>query len=274
MFVDPAPDADDLLAGLLGAYACHPPRPTYNHHQCVTTPSGVCYRRLAPHEPEEPCRGSILYAHGNAEDVGCAHGAELLARMSGMAVYVFDPPGYGRTPGTLGTGWLSSALDVLECMPERPRVAYGYSMGAWAATCVAAREGLVDALVTEAGFMSLLTVAAHMSALPWVLRYGAKLGNATGVDCMCTIDAMRNVRCPVLVVHGTNDALVPRIHAFQLSHAAGTRLHTMIMTDGAHTTTLIRGASRVVAAMMDMAGIILTSCSDSSGSHGSDGSDG
>jgi abhydrolase domain-containing protein 17 len=178
------------------------------------------------HLPNPRATVTVLYAHGNAEDLG--HAAPLLEelRRAGFAVLAFDYRGYGLSTGgpPSAAGATSDmeavyrhAVQTLKIPPSRI-VLYGRSVGSGPATDLAARVP-IGGLVLESAFVSAFRVLTRVSLLPF--------------DRFHNLRHIRRVRAPVLVIHGTEDEVIPVSHGRRLYEAAG-QPKQALWVEGAH----------------------------------------
>jgi abhydrolase domain-containing protein 17 len=178
------------------------------------------------HLPNPRATVTVLYAHGNAEDLG--HAAPLLEelRRAGFAVLAFDYRGYGlSTGGPPSAAGATSDMEVvyqhavrtLKIPPSRI-VLYGRSVGSGPATDLAARVP-IGGLVLESAFVSAFRVLTRVSLLPF--------------DRFHNLRHIRRVRAPVLVIHGTEDEVIPVSHGRRLYEAAG-QPKQVLWVEGAH----------------------------------------
>ncbi len=160
----------------------------------------------------------LLYFHGNTRNISHAiHSIELFQEL-GFSVFLFDYRGYGRSEGVpdeQGTyrdaeaawRWL---VETRGLAPDRI-VLHGRSLGAAIASWLAARH-TPAALVIESTFTSMPEVAAELYPL---------LPARLLMRCRYPVrENLRKVRCPVLVVHGREDELIPYRHGQALFEAA------------------------------------------------------
>ncbi|CAN5883173.1 alpha/beta hydrolase [soil metagenome] len=165
------------------------------------------------HLPNPDARLTILYSHGNAEDLG--HLAPLLheLRDAGFAVIGYDYRGYGASTGGPPTahGAFRDIEAVYRYTTEDLRVApdrvvlYGRSVGSGPATWLAARAP-VGGLILESAFTSAFVVVTRVAILPF--------------DRFPNLRVIRDMDVPVLVIHGTNDEVIPFRHGQRLYDAA------------------------------------------------------
>jgi fermentation-respiration switch protein FrsA (DUF1100 family) len=162
--------------------------------------------------------GAVLVLNGNAGDRSDrAPLAEELAR-SGLSVLLFDYRGYGGSPGHPSEAGLAmdarAARNYLAARPGvRPdSIAYfGESLGAAVAIGLAL-EHPPAALVLRSPFTTLVDVGRlHYPFLPvrWLLK-----------DRFDSIGRVGAVRCPLLIVAGGADDIVPPEQSRRLYEAA------------------------------------------------------
>lgn len=157
--------------------------------------------------PAPDARGSVVVAHGNAGNI--SHRLFLVKPLQslGLNVLLFDYRGYGKSEGTPGEEGLyrdaEAAAEALAREPEaagKPVVYYGESLGGAVVTELAVRRAPA-ALVLQSSFTSLPDMAA--AAFPWLpARWMVTARYAS-------IEKVPRLACPVLVVHGERDSLVP-----------------------------------------------------------------
>jgi fermentation-respiration switch protein FrsA (DUF1100 family) len=173
-----------------------------------TTEDGV--RLHGWYVPHPDARYVMLFFHGNTRNISwCMDSLELFHRL-GFSTFMFDYRGYGRSEGRPDEqGTYRDAMAAWEYLVrergvEAGRIVLlGRSLGGAVAAWLAARQ-TPRALVLESTFLSFPDVAAELHPrLPARLlaryRYPVK-------------EYLREVRCPVLVVHSTDDELIPYRH--------------------------------------------------------------
>jgi len=190
-----------------------PPPATYRDAAEIlklSTPDGA--QVSAVHLVNPLAEYTILYSHGNAEDLGLV--APLLARLRdwGFGVFAYDYRGYGTSAGRPSERAAYEDVDAAYAyltgaggIPARRIIAYGRSVGSGPAVDLAARRPLAG-LVLESGFVSAFRVLTRIPLLPF--------------DKFRNIGKMARVSCPVLVMHGTVDEVIPFSHGRTLFRAA------------------------------------------------------
>lgn len=172
--------------------------------------------RVATIAPERPT-AVALYLGGNGEDLYAAVLSAASLAHHGWLGIAAEYPGYGGSPGRpTVAGLLATAVDAAAFARQRaaaaglPLVVVGSSLGSFGAVHVAA-AGAADRLVLRAPPTSLAAVAQRQFwwlPVGWLLRHRFDNLAAAGA-----------VRCPVLVVHGEADTIVPAALGRELAAA-------------------------------------------------------
>jgi len=193
--------------------------------------------------PAEGARGTLLFFHGNAGNISHRLDSLRIFHRLGLNVLIFDYRGYGRSEGKPGEeGTQQDALAAWNHLvavrgeaPERI-VLFGRSLGAALAAWLAARER-PGALILESAFVSVPDLAAE---LYWWLpaRRLARLRYNTR-------EYLAGVQCPVLVVHSSEDEIIPYHHGLALYHAAPTPKALLELRGDHNTGFLLSGAAYV-----------------------------
>jgi dienelactone hydrolase len=151
----------------------------------------------------------------------------------GMATLAVDGPGQGETGLSLkiepaSEKPIAAVIDLIEKIADvdSGRVGiYGQSLGGYYVVRAAAFEPRIKAAIESAGPYS---IADHWAELPPMSRagYQYRLGAETPADAF---ERVRNldlsgiaekVKCPLLVLHGTADEIVPFSHAERIAREA------------------------------------------------------
>jgi fermentation-respiration switch protein FrsA (DUF1100 family) len=158
--------------------------------------------------PSTDAEFAILYSHGNAEDLGDVRSVLEIIRRAGFSVFAYDYPGYGTSSGKpseqsayraedAAYDYLSKQLNV----PPNRIVAYGRSLGGAVAIDLAARKP-VAGLIVESSFVSGFRVLTRISIYPF--------------DKFRSLDKIKQVNCPTLVIHGRGDEVIAFWHGERL----------------------------------------------------------
>ena len=169
----------------------------------------------------QPATATVLYCHGNGGNLTNVSwiGAELAQQ--GFDVLLMDYRGYGRSDGSPvneraldadGEAAYDYLIQQRGVNPENLAL-YGSSLGTTVAIDVASRRAC-GALVVESGLSSASDMGQH--SLPMLPRWLHFLG----VNRFESARKIAQVKCPVMVAHGTNDATIPIVQGRALFAAA------------------------------------------------------
>jgi len=181
---------------------------------------------------DEPRRGLVLHAHGNAGNLSVQWRLVSGLANHGFEVLTFDYRGYGRSGGEVGRR--AAREDLRTALAEAraraqgaPVFVYGQSIGGALALEVLADEterAGVAALAVDAPFDSWAGIAAlHLSHDGWLRRpldagFSAALRRA-GLEPREA--AARLGGLPLLVITGTADRICPQEMSLTILAAAG-----------------------------------------------------
>lgn len=199
---------------------------------------------------------TVLIFNGNAGNRSFR--APLAAALSraGLAVFLFDYRGYGGNPGSPSeTGLIADARAARAYLASRTdldpaRIIYvGESLGAAVAVALAVESPPV-ALVLRSPFTSLVNVGLlHYPFLPVRLFL---------VDRYPSIDRIGLLTCPVLIVAGERDRIIPAEHSRRLYEAASGQKRFVLIPGADHNDfDLLAGEqfiSEVLRFLKDTAG--------------------
>lgn len=176
----------------------------------------------------------LLWFYGNGEMIGAIWPIIRDFRPPHAALLVLDYPGYGASGGKATEAGLYEAADLAYAAlaareeVDRTRIyVYGRSLGSAAATYTAAHHD-VAGLILESPFTSARGMAArHYKIFPRFL-VRMRLDNLANI---------RQVRCPVLVFHGTADMLVPMKMGKAVAAAAPGPVEFVLIEGAGHNDT-------------------------------------
>jgi hypothetical protein len=180
----------------------------------------------------------LLWFYGNGETIAAIWPVLREFRPPRTALLVVDYPGYGASEGRSTEPALFEAADLAYAAlaarpgvdPARVRI-YGRSLGTAAATHVAATHP-VGGLVLESPFTNARDMARrHYAPFP---RFLIRLK----LDNLATIT---RVRCPVLVLHGTHDRLVPLEMGKRVAAATPGPVELVVIEGAGHNDTYAIG---------------------------------
>lgn len=191
----------------------------------LTTRDGAVINGLLFKTKESP-KGIVLYLKGNSKSIkGWGKFAVDFTRL-GYNVLMVDYRGFGKSTGKRTQKAIKRDLQeiynqIKERTDEHNIILYGRSLGSGFATKLASTNN-PRLLILDAPYYSLTNVTARfMPFMPLsiLLKYP-----------LPTYKWMKYVRCPIHIIHGTNDKLIPYKTSVKLSkiNPERTRLHTVI----------------------------------------------
>lgn len=196
-----------------------------------------------------PRIGSVLFLHGNAQNISTHLASVAWMPAAGFDVLLFDYRGYGQSEGAPDLAGLhldvEAALDLLIDAPELDTehvVVFGQSLGgALAVTALAEspNRNRVEALVIEGAFTGYRDMAREKLAdlwLTWPLQYPLALTIDGGYRPIESIGALSPM--PVLLIHGEADKVVPVRHGHDLFEAARQPKSLWLMPKTGHIQAL------------------------------------
>jgi len=168
---------------------------------------------------------TFLYSHANAEDLGNVYPwCKFLAKMLKVNLFAYDYSGYGLSSGSPSeqncyadiTGAYNHLTQTKKIHPSKI-ILYGRSLGTGPSCYLSARlsqTGIqLGGLILHAPFCSIYRI---------VMESGCTLLG----DRFPNIDYAPMIKCPVLLIHGKRDKIVPYKHSEQLYEAFGSKYRT------------------------------------------------
>jgi fermentation-respiration switch protein FrsA (DUF1100 family) len=157
-------------------------------------------------------------------------------RAAGFSVLAYDYQGYGTSEGKPTEQRVYDDADaaynyvtqVLHVAPSHV-IAMGRSLGAAVAIDLASRRP-VGGLVAQSAFTTAFRVLTQVPLLPW--------------DKFNSISKIAKVHCPVLIMHGRADEVVPFSHGEKLFAAANEPKQAYWVEHGDHNSLQMFAGSR------------------------------
>lgn len=169
-------------------------------------------------------RYTILFSHGNAEDMGDLTDLLEEFKRQGFSAFAYDYSGYGTSTGRPSENAayrnIEAAYEYLVTtrgIPADRIIVWGRSIGSGPSVYLAAARK-VGGLVIESGFTSAFRVVTRIRLLPF--------------DRFDNLQSLQRISCPLLVIHGKNDEIIPFRHGESLYRSfSGKKMHYWV--DGA-----------------------------------------
>jgi fermentation-respiration switch protein FrsA (DUF1100 family) len=162
--------------------------------------------------PNATATYTLLYSHGNAEDLGDIDPVLQQLVAAGFNVLAYDYRGYGTSDGTPSEAHtyadITAAYDYLtqdRGIQSDRIILHGRSVGGGPAADLATRVP-VAGLILESTFTTAFRTVLPIPIFPF--------------EKFDTIAKLAAINCPTLVIHGTADQTIPLDHGQQLWDAA------------------------------------------------------
>jgi fermentation-respiration switch protein FrsA (DUF1100 family) len=168
--------------------------------------------------PAKNAAFTVLFCHGNAGNMMHRLDSINIFNNMGLNCFIFDYRGYGNSqgvPGEAGTyldakaayRWLTREKKI----PPGKIIIFGRSLGGSIAAHLA-QKSRARSLIVESAFTSYVDIGRKF--YPYMpVRHFARFSYNT-------IEYIRNVRMPVMIIHSRNDEVVPFEFALELYETA------------------------------------------------------
>jgi len=223
---------------------------------------------VEPDADAGPPKGTVLVIHGiYARSFWMLGTARMLAG-AGYRAALVDLRGHGRSSGkwlTYGVRESRDLSQVIDALEDRGLIAgrlgvYGISYGATTAIHLAGRDGRIEAVVAVAPFSTMRDEVPHYihtilpgagaaisdESLQEAIDGAGEMGRFNP-DVASAVAAIRRTHAPVLILHGTNDWMVPHWHALRLRDAAPDRTRLVLIPGLGHVTIWFDPTGKVAA---------------------------
>jgi fermentation-respiration switch protein FrsA (DUF1100 family) len=189
----------------------------------------------------------LLWFHGNAENIG--YGLDHLRALAkiGVNILAVDYRGYGKSEGKPDEAGVYQDADAAYDYLLKQRhfraediFIYGHSLGGAVAVNLASRRPC-GGLIVESSFTNARAMARRMFAIP-LIAYVAK-------SRFDSLQKIRDVRAPILIVHGTRDEVVPYAMGQELFRAAPEPKRFYPIDGGGHNNLLEVGGEPYLACL-------------------------
>jgi fermentation-respiration switch protein FrsA (DUF1100 family) len=227
-----------------------PPPPSYSDSDQIiklTTPDGA--KISAIYLPNENSTYTILYSHGNAEDLGSVRHKLAELHSIGFSVLGYDYHGYGTSQAQPNEKAVYQDIDAayeyltneLHVPPEHI-ILHGFSLGGAIAADLASRRS-VGGLILESTFVSAFRVVTTVP-MPF--------------DQFTTLSKLKKITCPILVIHGRADAVVKFWHGEMLYENANEPKQFLWVDNAGHGNVSFVAGEQYELALKNFAGLIQT----------------
>ncbi len=197
----------------------------------------------AIHLKAPPNAPTLIYSHGNAEDIG--HNMEIFQALHdrGYGVIAYDYPSYGLSPGrsteTSTQNSIQAAWDyaIKSGIPPSSIVIVGRSIG----------SGPSVWLTSHTKPAGLILISPLKSAYTVAFGYPIFPG-----DLFPNYKRISNINTPLLVIHGDMDEVIPYSHGQEIyqNSPASNKLFVPIENSG-HNDLFYNAADQIMDSMTD-----------------------
>jgi fermentation-respiration switch protein FrsA (DUF1100 family) len=168
--------------------------------------------------PVDNAKFTLLFCHGNAGNISHRLDSINIFHSLRLNCFIFDYRGYGDSQGKPDEeGTYTDAMAAYKWLTEKKKtpaediIIFGRSLGGTIAAQLASKVE-VRALVVESAFTSYVNMGKkYYPYMPvrWFARFGYR-----------TIDYIKNVHCPVMLIYSRNDEIVPFKFGLELYETA------------------------------------------------------
>ncbi|HEV3485933.1 MAG TPA: alpha/beta hydrolase [Vicinamibacterales bacterium] len=211
----------------------------------IETPDGETLHAWYCRAPKPIASG--VFCHGNTGNLTTS--ADVIPHLlhAGFNVLFFDYRGYGKSTGRASfSGVISDGVTASryhdKLRPKHlPSVLYGFSLGGAVAAQVIRRHPF-DGLILQSTFTNLPALARFtFPRIPMHIF--------AGTDVFNTIDVIRRLQVPLLVLHGTDDEVIPCAMAHEILGACPTPKRIFCVEGGLHKDLFIKDADALIWAI-------------------------
>ncbi|KAK7309653.1 hypothetical protein RJT34_06556 [Clitoria ternatea] len=174
-------------------------------------------------------RLTLLYSHGNAADLGQLYDLFVQLKVNlRVNLMGYDYSGYGASTGKPSESRTYADIEAIyECLEteygvsQEDVILYGQSVGSGPTLHLAAKLPRLRGVVLHSGILSGLRVLCHVKF-------------TFCFDIYKNINKIKKVKCPVLVIHGTEDDVVNWLHGNGLWKMARESYDPLWIKGGGH----------------------------------------
>ena len=195
-------------------------------------------------------KGTILFLHGNAENISTHINNVLWLTDCGYNIFSFDYRGYGKSEGhptikgvhTDAQAAIETILSLTQKDDERI-IILGQSLGgaiAVYATANSSHKNRIKALITDSAFSDYKVIAREKLALFTITRLFQYPLASLFADEHSPIKWMKRVApVPVLILHGDKDTIIPPHHSLMLYNEALPPKDFWLVKDAGHVQAFV-----------------------------------
>jgi fermentation-respiration switch protein FrsA (DUF1100 family) len=228
-------------------------------HESVS--AGRPIRLHAVYAPNDDAGAPLmLFLHGARQNLGRSAFRVEQMRDLGFSVLAIDYRGFGASTDELPSeaGVVEDAMAAWRWLgerhPERPRYDFGHSLGGAVAVQLAAALAEAPAGAAPSGVIvegTFTSIRDMFGTFKWGWLPISMLITER-FDSLATVP---RIKAPLLVVHGSEDSIVPSRFGEMLYERATAAKRFVLVDGGTHSTTSWRGADQYRAALREFFGL-------------------
>ncbi|MBW4521337.1 MAG: alpha/beta hydrolase [Scytolyngbya sp. HA4215-MV1] len=227
----------------------HPPKASYQDtSQILKLTTADKIQISAIHLPNPQATYTVLYSHGNGSDLGDVLPTLQTIQAIGFSVFAYEYRGYGTSQGNPSEQGTYRDIDAayayltqhLRIPPDRILL-YGWSVGGGPSVDLATRKP-ISGLILEGTFTSTFVVMTRIPLFPF--------------DRFNNLSKIHQVRCPILIIHGTDDRVVPFSHSQVLLKAANEPKRFLWVQGAGHHDLIQVGGNAYAQTLKDFARLV------------------
>ncbi|MGD8764886.1 MAG: alpha/beta fold hydrolase [Desulfobacteraceae bacterium] len=204
--------------------------------------------------PAEHSSGKyLLYLHGSALNIGANINHAQRFRNMGLSVLLVSYRGYGKSDGTFPeeanvyadaeAAW--NYLIVQKKVKPGSIFIYGHSLGGAVAINLAVDHADAGGLIVESAFTSIVDMA---KLTPTYRIFPLNLMVHQRFDSKKKV---RNLKVPVMYIHGTRDARVPHVMSRILYKLTASAKQIVLIHGGSHNNSALVGGGKYLHAVKE-----------------------
>lgn len=204
--------------------------------------------------PSSESSPSILYFHGNGEVVYDHDQIAPLYNREGINLFVADYRGYGQSGGTPSfSNTVSDAHVVFKYFRDSLR-ASGYTGSLFVMGRSLGSLSAVELASTYTQQLRGLIVESGFAGGAMLLKYLSPFQALSGLDnsAKASLERVRSITMPVLIIHGEYDELIPHEQAQLLYQNVGSKDKILVTIPGAgHNDIMLIGYDMYFSAIRE-----------------------
>ncbi len=189
--------------------------------------------------PSDNARGTLLFFHGNAGNISHRLDSIAIFNRMDLDVFIIDYRGYGQSEGKVSeAGTYLDAEAAWKYLVETRGIdpariiLFGRSLGASIAAWLASRHRPA-ALILESGFASVPSMGQRLYPLlpvKWLAKFSYD-----------TRQYVSQIECPLLVIHGPDDEIIPYAEGREVFDAASVEKQFLEIRGGHNDGFIVSG---------------------------------